>query len=294
MLALMQAPDTAADTTPPDGPQCDNLAEAGVYRTTQEGFEHSLVVLARGHVCWLMPGDAGYRLLVESTAVERLRAELARYDQESVGWPPPMAIETPGGARLELLTPFAWALVVLGVFRGQWHHPEWADAGALDPAAIFGRGEWWRALTALFLHADESHLVANLFAGVFVFATVLSLFGRARGWLLLALGGVVGNLAVAALHYPGPYRSLGASTAIFAALGLLTGRAVRRVARSGGPHRWRAFFVPAGSGLAVLALYGAGVPPVDVLAHATGFVAGTLLGFAAAQTVTAGDSRRGD
>ena len=294
MLSLMPAPDTAVDNTPPDGPQPDNLAEAGVYRTTKEGFEHSLVVLARGHVCWLMPGVAGYRLLVESTAVERLRAELARYDQESVDWPPPVAAETPGGARLELVTPFAWALAVLGVFRGQWRHPEWADAGALEPAAIFGRGEWWRALTALFLHADESHLVTNLFAGVFVFATVLSLFGRARGWLLLALGGVAGNLAVAALRYPGPYRSLGASTAIFAALGLLTGRAVRRVARSGRPHRWRSFLGPAGSGLAVLALYGAGVPPIDALAHATGFVAGAVLGFAAVRPMAVGDRRRGN
>lgn len=273
---------------PPDEPRSGDLTEVGLYRTTREGFEHSLVVLAAGHACWLMPGDTGYRLLVEPPAAAHLRAELACYDAESAGWPPPVATDVTAGARLDLATPLLWALAVLAAFRGQMRHPEWTGAGALDPAAIFGRGEWWRALTALFLHADAVHLVSNLLAGLFVFAAVLSGFGRVRGWLLLGLGGVAGNLAVAAAHYPGPYRSLGASTAIFAALGLLTGRAVRLAANARHPHRGRSFFVPAASGLAVLALYGAGAPSVDVLAHAAGFVAGAVLGFMAGRNAAQG------
>lgn len=277
----MSVPDSTADASRPDEPLPDDLAEAGVYRTTQEGFDHSLVVLALGHVCWLMPSASGYRLLVEPSAATRVRVELASYDRESAGWPPPAASEAAAMARLDLVTPLLWALAVLTVFRGQSQHPEWTDAGALDTAAVFERGEVWRALTALFLHADEAHLVSNLLGGVFVFAAVLSIFGRARGWLLLGLAAVAGNLVVAAVHYPGPYRSLGASTAIFAALGLLTGRAVRLAARGRHPHRWRSFFVPSAAGLTILALYGAGAPPVDVLAHVTGFVAGAVLGFLA-------------
>lgn len=277
----MPAPDTTADTFRPDERLPPDLVEAGVYGSTQEGFDRSLVVLALGQVCWLMPSDAGYRLLVEPSAAARVRAELASYDRESAGWPPRDAPEASARARLDLATPLLWALVVFAVFRGQLSHPEWTDAGVLDTAALFGRGEWWRVLTALFLHADEAHLVSNLFSGVFVFAVVLSLFGRARGWLLLGLAAVAGNLAVAAAHYPGPYRSLGASTAVFAALGLLTGRAVRLATRAHHPHRWRSFFVPVAAGLTVLALYGAGGPLVDVLAHATGFVTGAVLGFMA-------------
>jgi membrane associated rhomboid family serine protease len=92
---------------------------------------------------------------------------------------------------------------------------------------------------------------------------------------------VLGNLAVATVNYPGPYSSVGASTAIFAAVGLLTGRAVRVSWRSSHPHRWRAMFTPFAAGLTVLALHGAGEQRVDVGAHLAGFVAGLALGFAA-------------
>ena len=282
----MPAPDDTANASRPDEHLPDDLAEAGVYGTTQEGFDHSLVVLAQGQACWLMPSDTGYRLLVEPSAATSARAELASYDRESVGWPLRIAPEESAKARLDLVTPLLWALAVLAVFRGQLLHPEWTDAGLLDTTAMFGRGEWWRALTSLFLHADEVHLVSNLFSGVFVFAAVLSIFGRARGWLLLGLSAMAGNLAVAAMHYPGPYHSLGASTAVFAALGLLTGRAVRLAVSARHPHRRRSFFVPTAAGLTVLALYGGGGPPVDVLAHVTGFVTGAVLGFLASRMTT--------
>ena len=281
----MSAPDTAADASRPDERLPDDLAEAGVYRTPQEGFDHSLVVLALGYACWLMPFDTGYRLLVETSKVTRVRAELMSYDCESASWPPQVAPEKPAMARLDFATPLLWALAVLAVFRGQWSHPEWADVGALDATAIFEHGEVWRALTALFLHADAAHLGPNLFGGVFLFAAALSVFGRARGWLFLGLAAVAGNLAVAAMHYPYPYRSIGASTAIFAALGLLTGRAVRIAADACHPHRWRSLFVPSAAGLTVLALYGAGGPMVDVPAHLTGFGAGLALGLIAARPV---------
>jgi membrane associated rhomboid family serine protease len=136
-------------------------------------------------------------------------------------------------------------------------------------------------LTALFLHGGGSHLLSNLGAGIFIFAAVLSVIGRWRGWLLIGLAGVLGNLAAAAIHYPAEYRSLGASTAIFAAVGLLTGRALRIVARVPRAQRWRAFFLPFATGLTVLGLYGSGGLEVDVVAHITGFIAGMLLGVAA-------------
>ena len=43
----------------------------------------------------------------------------------------------------------------------------------------------------------------------------------------IAIAAVAGNFAIAGLNYPGPYRSIGASTAVFAGLGLLTGRAIQ-------------------------------------------------------------------
>jgi membrane associated rhomboid family serine protease len=278
----MSSPDLPAEATSERVP--GDLAEAGVYPTSTEGFDHGLVVLAMGESYCLVPSDTGYRLLVEPPALAAVRAQLACFDRESVGWPPRPMAENPPAWKFELFTPLLWALVVLAVFWGQGAWPgSWEEAGALDTRAVFDHGEWWRLGTALFLHADVGHLVSNVFSGIFVFAAVFSTIGRRRGWLLLALAAIAGNLAAAALNYPGPYQSLGASTAIFAGLGLLTGRAIRVLRRTGQPHRWRAVFVPLAAGLTLLGLYGAGELHTDVGAHVTGFAAGLTLGFAAAR-----------
>jgi len=277
----MPPPDPAGGL--PGEPVPADLAEAGAYPTAADGFDHGLVVLAMGRPYWLVPAGAGFRLLVEQEALGAVRGELACYDRESVGWPPPPPAAGPA-RRVELATPLLWALVVMAVFYCQGLWPERLEAaGALDSQRVFDGGEWWRLATALFLHADLGHLVSNVLSGVFTFCAVLTTIGVRRGWLLVALASVTGNLAVAALNYPGPYRSLGASTAIFAGLGLLAGRAVRAVPWDGRPQRWRGVFAPLAAGLALLGLFGAGGIHIDVGAHATGFAAGLLWGFGAAR-----------
>jgi membrane associated rhomboid family serine protease len=235
---------------------------------------------------WLDPAADGFRLLVEPAALAGVREQLARYDRESAGWPPPPVVEPRPSHPVEFFTPLLWAVTVLAAFQGQLRSGgAWVEAGALDGPAVFARGEWWRPATALWLHADIGHLGSNLLSGVLVFAAVATTLGRRRGWLLLALASFTGNLVVAALNFAGPHRSLGASTAVFAGLGLLTGRAIRRAAACAGHrHRWRGVFVPLASGLVLLGLYGAGDWQVDVVAHAAGFGAGLAAGLAAAGT----------
>lgn len=158
-----------------------------------------------------------------------------------------------------MLTPLLWALAMLAVFYAQNASPgRWEAWGAMDAQAVFRDGEVWRAVTALFLHWDLEHLISNLVPGLFVFTSVISVMGTARGWLLVLLASAAGNLAVAGVHYPGPYRSLGASAAIFAGLGLLTGRAIRRIAGGQAPRHWRAILVPLASGAALLGWFGTG------------------------------------
>jgi rhomboid protease GluP len=247
-----------------------NLVEAGVYQTYAEGSEHGLVVLAIGRPYWLVPAADGFQLLVEPDTVAWAREQLARFDRESVHWPPRPYIPQPALRKADLLTPliWAWSVVVLFLAQGRW--PDLVDRGLLDANAVVARGEVWRAFTALFLHADVPHVVSNVLGGFLVFTAVISTLGRMRGWLSLAVAAIAGNLAAVALHYPAPYHSLGASTAVFAGVGLLTGAALRP----------RTFFVPLLAGCTVLALYGAGVggERIDVGAHATGFVAGLLTG----------------
>jgi len=257
------------------------LVAAGVYPTGASGFEHSLVVLAMGRACWLVPSPDGHQLLVEPEAIAPAREQLARFDRESIGWPPQPVVE-PAARPTDLITPLVWVLAILAAFQLQGTRPGWTAAGALDPAAIFGRGEWWRVATALFLHADAAHVLSNALSGFLVFAAVLKTFGRLAGWTLLAAAALAGNLAIAALSYAETYQSIGASTAIFAGVGLLSGRAFGIVVQAGRPRRWREMFVPLATGLIVLALYGAGGVLVDLGAHLTGFAAGLALGIGVA------------
>ena len=268
---------------PAGGQAPEALSEVGAYPTAADGFDHGLVILAMGRPYWLMPAGDQYRLLIEAAAADEAREQLASFDRESSQWPPRPAAATAPARRLELATPLFWGLAVSAVYWDQLQWPgHWEKLGALNAPAVLDRGEWWRLATALFLHADLGHLLSNLLSGIFVFASVLTTFGRRRGWILLALASVAGNFFAVVLHRSGAYSSLGASTAIFAGLGLLTGRAVSFSPRADHPHRWREMLVPLAAGTALLALYGAGGPQVDVVAHVTGFAAGLAFGFLSA------------
>jgi membrane associated rhomboid family serine protease len=276
----MSLVETAAPVLPDEMPA--DLAEVGVYAAERVAFEHGLVVLALGRPFWTVEGDGGQRLMVEAEVAPRVREQLARYDRESLDWPPrPIVDESQHGT--DFLTPLLWALAMLVVFHFQTTRPEWAKAGAVDAVAIFERGEWWRIATALGLHGDGAHVISNALSGIFLFTAVLKTFGRGVGWLLVATAAILGNLAVAALAYPEPYRSLGASTAIFAGLGLLTGRMAGVLQRADRRERGRAMFGALGSGLVVFALYGAGggAARVDIGAHLAGFAAGLVCGYIA-------------
>lgn len=277
-------PSDPASNDPGENPPPD-LAEVGLYPSERIAFEHGLVVVAVGHACWMLPSPEGVRLMVEPAALAHARWHLDCYDRESLTWPP--VFEPPPapskGTKLDFATPLLWALVVMACFWAQQLlPPSWEAAGLLDSQAIFRHGELWRPATALFLHADIAHLCSNLFPGIFVFATVLPTFGRGRGWLLIAVASISGDLLSALANYSQTYRSLGASTAVFAGLGLLTGAAARSVMRGSATHRWRRLLVPIAAGLSLLGFFGSAGLHTDLTAHLAGFLSGLIAGFVAA------------
>jgi hypothetical protein len=135
------------------------------------------------------------------------------------------------------------AAALLGLFflveRSSLLGLPWYEAGLMDAARVRS-GELWRAATAL--------------------------------------AGLLGNLLNAWAH-PLPHRSIGASTAVFAALGLLVGAEFLR--RSAGPRGQLRRYAPPILGLFLLGWLGTGGESgpgrVDVLAHALGFLAGLAL-----------------
>jgi hypothetical protein len=108
----------------------------------------------------------------------------------------------------------------------------------------------------------------------------LSIPGLALALVLLA--GAGGN-AVNAFLRSSDYVSLGASTAVFAAVGLLSGLGVVRRMQRG--DRWRLALLPFAGGLGILAMVGSGGGRVDVFAHLFGLLVGTALGLGVALVV---------
>ncbi len=136
-------------------------------------------------------------------------------------------------------------------------------------------GEYFRSVTALMLHKDEVHLVCNM-AGLFIFGTaVCAVTGWGIGWLMILISGIAGNL-FNAFMYESAHVSIGASTAVFGAIGILAGyQGAKWKSR---PEKIKKAWVPVACGLALLGLLGSGGVNVDIMAHLFGFVSGILIG----------------
>ena len=150
---------------------------------------------------------------------------------------------------------------------------DWFATGALDAGRPY---EWWRSITALTLHLDQEHLLGNLLFGVVAGVAAARLIGPGVAWLSVLGAAALANYAEIILA-PATHRAVGASTAVFATLGLLTGMASRQrlTLRERLWYRW----APLIAGICLLTLLGAGDAHVDVLGHALGFVFGTCAGW---------------
>lgn len=261
-----------------EGFECPlGLAVVGVYRDFARSGEAGLVILAMGDAYWTFIHEEVYVLCVNESRAEAVSAELEAYallDSKKVQ----------SGAYRYFDFKFGWLsfalylLLLVGVFSLQTPF-DLIALGRVDSLAIIDLNQWWRALTALCLHTDAVHLVSNLVAGMGFAFFVSRFFGAAAGWMLILLSGVAGNLLNAWVYYPEAHYSIGASTAVFGALGILTGIGVCS-ALTEPQQRWALprWLVPVFGGLTLLGLIGVGDGPVDVAAHISGFACGLVMG----------------
>jgi rhomboid protease GluP len=144
-------------------------------------------------------------------------------------------------------------------------------------ADLIRDGAWWRTVTALTLHVDHGHLLGNLVAGVVFGLLVAQLLGSGLAWLAILLAGALGNAVNAALQAP-DHTAVGAPTAVFGALGVVSGytRQRRTIPWRGGLRRW----APLSAGILLLVYPGFGGERTDVGAHVAGFAVGAVLGWA--------------
>lgn len=174
------------------------------------------------------------------------------------------------------------SILVVGLFlcaniwldsRGLGERLTWHIAGRADAGLILA-GQWWRSVTALFLHADAGHLLANAVA----LAVLASILGRRIGsgltWGLFVLSGSLGNAVNAWVQAP-DHLSVGASTGVFGLIGVLAGGAGR--AERG--TKAQILLLALGFGFSLLAMLGAGEERVDLGAHLFGLCCGLPFGF---------------
>ncbi len=163
---------------------------------------------------------------------------------------------------------------VAGMAGYSFFHSNWFVAGRID-GELIRDGELWRLFTALTLHSGIKHLLGNIVFGIFFGLFAGRLLGSGVAWLAIVLAAATGN-ALNTLLLEASHRSIGASTAVFAALGIVAGYVWFGKLMS--QERWSNRYGPIVGGLALLMYTGTGGENTDVGAHLLGFVCGFVAG----------------
>jgi len=261
----------------------DGGAVVAVYQSAHrtECNERAFMLGAVGISSTVGFDGSEFLLVVGVTDEAAARGQLQSYETER------RAVRIPVAHAPPHLYPGAWIGcviyvavlygVALGVSKGWWR-PDAFKRGELDGALVQG-GQWWRAWTALTLHWDGPHLVANLGAGVWFGYLAARQLGAGTAWFLTVAGAAAANYFDA--HFgPPTYLSVGASTAVFTALGLIAAHSWRT--RFHLPQRRALRWAPLIAGVVLLGWFGSAGEGTDLVAHALGFTAGCVLGALAA------------
>ncbi|MDQ3364763.1 MAG: rhomboid family intramembrane serine protease [Myxococcota bacterium] len=228
-------------------------------------------------------GALGAELHVLPMHLEAAREELAAIDAEEVEARREAEVVPPPDERFHSrwapLGAVVLALALVGFFMitgPSASRAVWFVEGASDAARVL-EGEWWRTVTALTLHADSNHVLSNVALGSVVVGAVMRRTGVGYGAALVVVAGALGNF-VNAWGYGVDHRSIGFSTGVFGAIGILAGLTYVHLVRGGERRRRPAWTAIAGAA-ALLAMLGASERS-DMLAHLFGTMTGLAVGLA--------------
>jgi rhomboid protease GluP len=142
--------------------------------------------------------------------------------------------------------------------------------GAVYPPAIFEGHQWFRLVTAMFLHGSILHIGFNMWVLWDVGPVIEEVYGSARYLFLYTVSGITGYLLSA---YRGNF-SVGASGAILGLVGVMLAITTKRGGAAMQAQRSRLIFW-------VVIIFAQGLLPglnVDNWAHFGGLASGFLLG----------------
>jgi len=262
--------------TPGEGsPEAPHLLRATENATLAGDW--ALVLTSAGIPHRVVEGQGRFTLLVEARDAAAAAAALDAYDAESVPVPVPPAPDL-GPSALGVLAAAGLLAMYVVTGPGDAATPSRWFAAGTSSAELVLHGQWWRTFTALTLHADVPHIVGNVVACLIFVTAVGRWLGAGLGALMVVGAAAIANALTAAIKGHA-YVSYGASTATFAALGLLAG--LQLVRRWRYDTRRRYFWLPFGAALGFLLLQGVS-QHADVWAHVLGLFAGMAAGMALA------------
>lgn len=226
----------------------------------------------------LVERDTSFYLWVDEQEVSAIREQLQKYDQENRNWPPKPLMAMPGDRPSSPLTLIGFAALLIIFFAAQNQWPFITALGASNNESLIDGGQWELPMTALTLHGGLDHLISNLVSGLCFGLLINRTLGAGLGWVLVLLSGYLGNVANAYFYWPALHGSIGASTAIFGALGLLVGNAIAARFSPSNSISLKHRIVPLAAGIIILLLTGFSDGNTDILAHVFGFGVGLPLG----------------
>lgn len=201
-----------------------------------------------------------------------------------------LATEATGTSSIEASSvrrgaPAVWALIVINlimfgveILLGGATNDRTLDwLGALDPDAVIVRHEYWRLLTALFLHYGLLHIVINLYALYLLGPEVERLIGSFKfimSYLIAGLGSSVGVVLLRALNLNHADQLVGASGCIMGVIGVSAGLLLRHRRRPLAGRRLRDIILI----VAIQTAFDLWTPQVSLSAHLSGFATGLLVG----------------
>ncbi len=251
------------------------------HQTSQLCLDRQFVLQSRGIDSQILHTENGYVLVVESKFAQQAVTEMRAYvDENIINAPPPQTSEPHFLNAIPGLLGYFLVLSLISVAAGfSLFGVDWYAQGRIDSQQIYG-GEIWRLATALTLHASGQHLVSNIGFGFFFLYFTGRYLGYGLAVLSMLAGGILGN-AINVYMQGSTHLSIGASTAVFAMLGVLCGYVWKMKYFS--QLSWSKRLGPIFGGIALLAFTGTGGENTDIGAHLWGFISGLVLGLVIAK-----------
>jgi membrane associated rhomboid family serine protease len=257
------------------------VVRASSDRAQTESWALVLEAMAIPHR--VAPAEAGFVVLVPPQMVAPAVAALDAQDKEAAEPQPARDVVSPDRGRSYVGVAMSITLIAFFVVSGSRFSGDtygWFARGTAVAEAIVRRHEVWRAVTAMTLHADLMHVAGNVVATLVFVSALGRWLGGGLALLTTLFCGAAANLLTAYVYRSG-HNVVGASTATFAALGVLGGLQFVRRFRMPAVGRGRRAMVGVAGALGLLAMLGMGsglvvdaTAPVDVIGPATRASAG--------------------